>query len=114
LFERLTEEYPENITFLGYSGLVAARSGNRGSALQVSDRLAALEDPYLFGQNTYWRACIAAALGERERAVDLLRQAFAEGEWYSRVILHYYWNSQIDFESLQNYPPFQELMRPKG
>jgi len=114
LFERLTEEYPDNITFLGYSGLVAARSGDRGRALQVSDRLAGLEDPYLFGQNTYWRASIAAALGERERAVKLLRQAFGEGEWYSRIILHYYWNSQIDFESLQNYPPFQELMRPKG
>jgi hypothetical protein len=49
------------------------------------------------------------ALGDRERAVDLLREAFSEREYL------YPWDwSRLELDVLRDYPPFQELMRPKG
>src|SRR2546422_3410145 len=41
-----------------------------------------LERPLGRGQATYWRACIAALLGERDTAVDLLARAFDAGYVY--------------------------------
>jgi hypothetical protein len=68
-----------------------------------------LQRPYLWGANTYWRGVIAAALGELEESVILFRQAFSEGQrfWWWMV-------SMVEAEPLRDYPPFQELMRPKG
>jgi hypothetical protein len=61
------------------------------------------------GSNTYWRARIAALLGEREQAVALLRAAYAEGQkWW--LPLHF----EPDFDSLRDHHPFHELLRPKG
>ncbi len=68
-----------------------------------------LDRPYLFGANTYWRARIAALLGERERAVSLLRDGFAQGRSYGA-----YLHAEYDLEPLRGYPPFEELLRPKG
>jgi hypothetical protein len=52
---------------------------------------------------------ITALLGYREAVVTPLHHAFDQGLQYHPDLL-----SQIDFESLRDYPPFQELMRPKG
>ena len=93
---------------IGYHGTVAARRGDRRAALAADSALAALADPYLGGANTLWRARIAAVLGERGRAVALLRKAFADGRavpW-----LH----GDPDFLALRDDPSFRELMRPKG
>jgi tetratricopeptide (TPR) repeat protein len=90
-------------------GLLAARRGDRDQAEQVSAWLRDLDRPYLFGRHTVLRARIAAVLGEHERAVNLLKEAFAQGSSYGAI-----WHLYLDFASLQDYPPFQELMRPKG
>jgi hypothetical protein len=60
--------------------------------------------PYIRGAHTYGRARIAAALGERDRAVDLLREAFAEGQALA-------WGTHGDyvFERLRGYAPFEQL-----
>ena len=52
----------------------------------------------------YERAQIAAALGERERAMELLRRSSP------------LWEAHVDplLEPLWDYPPFQEWLRPKG
>jgi len=61
--------------------------------------------------HTLDRARIAALLGDREEAVTLLRQAIEQGvNWGHGVWVH----RDIDLESLHDYPPFQELLRPKG
>jgi len=58
----------------------------------------------------YWCACISSLLDEKERAVEFLRKGFAEGLRHAAdVDLH----TEMDFESLRSYPPFEELMRPK-
>jgi len=50
----------------------------------------------------------AAHLGEKERAVDLLRESLARGSSYAAL------HTDIDLEPLHGYPPFEELMKPKG
>jgi predicted Zn-dependent protease len=108
LFSALAAEDPERVTFLGPLGTIAARRGDAAEARAVSEKLRHSTQPHLFGSHTYWRACIAALLGERQAAVDLLRESFAQGAEY-RLGLHH----DPDLEQLRDYPPFMDLMRPK-
>lgn len=96
---------------LGIAGHAAARRGDRAGAARADDALAALEERFLFGDNTLWRARIAAVLAEHDRAVRLLRQAIGEGvsgaTWHQ---LHY----ARDLDPLRGRRDFQDLMRPRG
>jgi tetratricopeptide (TPR) repeat protein len=92
----------------GYLGVLAARRGDAAAARGADSALAAMRTPFLLGRHTYWRARIAALLGERERAVALLREALQQGRTY--VVVH----TEADFAALRDIPAFQELVRPKG
>jgi DNA-binding SARP family transcriptional activator/tetratricopeptide (TPR) repeat protein len=109
LFEELASEIPNDVNLLGYLGVLAARRGVRDEALRISDALTGLAPPMDFGRDLYWQACIAAQLDERERAMILLREAYARGRRFS-VTLH----RDMDLEPLHDYPPFQQLISPKG
>lgn len=56
---------------------------------------------------TETRAWIAAALGDRNEALQILREAIAGGYWD-------YLTLQLDFTMLQDDPEFEELIRPRG
>ena len=77
--------------------------------MKISEELGKIDRRFLFGRHTYWRACIATLLGEKDRAVALLKEAFGQGRSYG-VDLH----RDIDLEPLWDYPPFKEILRPKG
>jgi len=109
IFESLAAEHPEDIDYQGYLGTLAARRGDREKAMRISEELGKIERPYLFGNHLYQQARIVALLGEKERAVALLKEAFSQGRYYG-VYLH----RDIDLEPLWDYPPFIELLRPKG
>jgi tetratricopeptide (TPR) repeat protein len=115
IFDELVQSPPDGSPFIlqlrirGVRGFVAAT--RRDSAVAESDLewLANLDRPYLRGENTFWRGVILGAMGDLDAAVDVLRQAFAEGMTFE---IAYQWNFML--ASLRDYPPFQELMRPKG
>jgi tetratricopeptide (TPR) repeat protein len=109
LLRQLAEQFPGSWIAHGWIGVLAARRGDAEEARAMDAWLAELDRPYVFGQATHMRARIAALLGERDRAVALLEQAFREGygEW---PILHI----EPDFATLRTYPPFRELVRPRG
>ncbi len=109
IFKDLAAKKPGNIEYKGYLGALAARKGNLNEARNISDELKKMSRPYLFGEHTYWCARIASLLGEKQRAVELLRESFAQGNVYGT-----YLHCVIDFEPIRDYPPFKELMRPKG
>ena len=109
LFEELANEFPGNVNYQGYLGVLAARRGDRNKAQQISERLEGLADPYDFGRDTYWQACIASLLGEQDRAMVLLRDAYAQGREFT-LGLHL----DMDLEPLHGYPPFEDFLRPKG
>jgi tetratricopeptide (TPR) repeat protein len=98
----------DDVNRRGYVGVLAARRGDRAAALAADSALSALRRPYLAGRHTYWRARIAALLGDRERAVTLLQDALREGQIYS--VLH----GQADLASLHGFPAFEELVRRAG
>jgi hypothetical protein len=61
------------------------------------------------GGNARLVGCLGS---DGENAVALWRQAFAEG-YYGAYPTPFSWH-WIAIEPLRDYPPFQELMRPKG
>jgi len=67
-----------------------------------------VERPYLQGRHTLLRAGIAAHLGEKDRAVELLRTSLAQGIWYD-IDLH----NDLGLQPLHGYPPYEALVRPK-
>lgn len=109
IYRELAGESPERISFQGKVGALLARLGRIGEAQAVESRLAQLDRPYLRGEPTFWRACIAANLGERDRAVELLRQAATQGRYKD-----YFGATHRDLflEPLKGYPPFEDLLRP--
>jgi tetratricopeptide (TPR) repeat protein len=111
--EALARQHPENSVYLGALGLMAARRGDRALASTISERLrsAGLSSPTAQPGTTLLRAQIAAVLGEREEAMTLLQQWIDHGaSWDYQRFLHL----EFDFQSLHDYPPFQELVRLKG
>jgi tetratricopeptide (TPR) repeat protein len=103
LFLQLAAEDPENLDYRGYLGAIAARKGDADEAMAVAEALPA-GIPAI-----RWRARIAALLGDEERAMTMLREALAQG---ARFNLSFH--NDMDLESLCDYPPYQELLRPKG
>ena len=63
---------------------------------------------YLYGRHTMWRARIRAVIGDRDTAVALVQEAFAQG--YARGgVMHLY----PSLTSLRSDPAYQELLKPK-
>ncbi len=108
LVEGLLKEDPENVNYLRMCGALAARMGDREEALRISKKLEEIKRPYLWGSTSYHRACIASLLGEKEAAVRLLQEAVSQGREYR------YLYEDMDLAPLRDYPPFKELIRPKG
>jgi len=108
LAEDLLKENPENVNYLRMCGALAAKRGDREEALRISKQLEDIKRPYLWGYHTYHRACIASLLGEKETAVRLLQEAISQGSEYR------YLYEDMDLDPLRDYPPFKELIRPKG
>lgn len=91
---------------------MAAIRGDREVAFGISKQLEEIKKPYLWGRHMYWRAIIAAWLGEKETAVRLLQEAIGQGLQESTDNADL--NKDMDLEPLRDYPPFQELIKPKG
>ena len=117
VFRALSAEHPGNISYQGRLGTLAARRGDRARALQIAETLRRNETPYLYGNHTFRSARIIALLGEKERAVALLRDAVAQGSGTAEESDSYgygfIYSHSMDLESLRGYPPFEELIKPK-
>ena len=106
---RFAKEFPESGDVTGYRGVLAARSGDRAASDEASASLTHVHGRDRLRVATYRRACIAAQLGEKDRAVGLLREAFTQGEPLI-VTCHADWR----LDPLRGYAPFEELVKPKG
>jgi tetratricopeptide (TPR) repeat protein/predicted Ser/Thr protein kinase len=110
VIEQLVSEAPDNVDYQGWLGIIAAKQADQKLASEISGWLQNLKRPYLYGTPTYYRACIAAILGEKDQAVTLLRSSFIQGDQQFLIFIH----RAFALESLWDYPPFIELMKPKG
>jgi hypothetical protein len=91
----------------GYLALANVVRGDRAQARAIADSLGAMRRPWLHGVHTFWRGAIMGALGDRPLAVQLLRQASAEGQWMDS------WHYTSALDSLHGYGPFEALIRPE-
>jgi tetratricopeptide (TPR) repeat protein len=83
----LGPETPVPVSRFGMLGTTNARVRNQAAAQRIGSLLAAIDRSYTFGEPELWRARIAALLGRRDDAAELLADAFRNGLPYS-VSLH--------------------------
>jgi hypothetical protein len=108
VFRSLAAGSPNDVNYMGFLGVLAARMGQPDTAAAISDSLTGHARPGDFGRDLYWQACIAAQLGERGRAMELLREAFARGRAFT-VLLH----RDMDLEPLREFPPYLQFVRSR-
>jgi tetratricopeptide (TPR) repeat protein len=99
--------YPRRIHQLG---ILYAVTGRPDEARAIIDNLLALENPYDNGILRYFVAKIELALGNKEKSVEYLQQSLQRGMDYGEELFEY----DSDFKDLIDYPPFIELVKPKG
>ena len=109
LADATVKRYPDDHFARGYRAILAARAGDRDVAVAADRELTAADDVRGRGNYSWLRAGIAAQLGERDQAIELLRVALAHG-LNAKGYLHVY----AFLEPLHGYPPFEELITPKG
>jgi serine/threonine protein kinase/tetratricopeptide (TPR) repeat protein len=107
IYQKLLKENPDNLTYLGRSGVIAARMNDIVEVRRIDEILRKTNRPYINGIHILWRARIASLLGKKELAVLLLREALSRGQYFYRL------HADMDLEPLREYPPFQELVKPK-
>jgi tetratricopeptide (TPR) repeat protein len=115
IYDALARETPADsalaIVWAGDRGVVAALRGEREEALRVSDELGRLDRPFLLGRHTFHRSRIAAQLGLKDQAADLMRAAIAQG-CYVSTDLHWL-HLEPSFDAVRGFAPFEELVRPR-
>ena len=122
---RVAAKNPNDPEALELLASLAARSRDLIGAERYADQLSRVHLPdWIF---TSWsssraevaaqygqvaRAHIAAIIGEREEAVRLLQRV--TDNFQIMDMPSYFLREDPDFDSLRDYPPFEELVRPKG
>ena len=117
VFRQLAAHPKYGVRANGVFGVLAARRENVADARAADAWLSQVNPRHRRGEVSVWRARIAAALGDRVRAVELLQQAFAEGQTQDYFGMYgpgmSWFRLDPHFDSLSDFPPFVALMRPK-
>lgn len=90
----------------GYLGVLSARRGDGPAAGRAAEALSRGRFPYSYGAPEFWRARIAALLGEKPQAVALLRESIAHGLVFDDRL-----HLESDFSGLAEFEPYRELIR---
>lgn len=107
VFEEVRSEGGYADVVRGDLALLAALRGDTLAARAAGRAYAVGTNPHDLGWNTQWRARIAAALGERDRAVALLKDAYSQG--WSHILEDH---RSPHWQPLRGFPPFERLMAP--
>jgi len=117
VFAALAAEHRDDIFYQGRLGTLAARLGNSAEAERFANELRRTVKPWLDGKHTFRSARIIALLGDKDRAVELLREAITQCSGISEVPDAYgygfIYSHCMDLEPLRGYPPFEQLIKPK-
>jgi tetratricopeptide (TPR) repeat protein len=91
-------------------GILYALTGRPDKAKEVIDDLLAHENPYNGTFTRYFIAKIELALGNKDKSLDYLQQSLKKGMEFGEELFEY----DSDLKDLLDYPPFIELVKPKG
>jgi tetratricopeptide (TPR) repeat protein/TolB-like protein len=118
IYEALLAEHPAPVDgrtrrpyldLHGRLGTIAAWEGDTARVRAADAWLASLEWPHLRGAPSVWRARIAAALGEHDRAAGLLERALYQESVGFGLWLH----SDPDFAEMRAHPRFRAIVAPR-
>ena len=114
VYAALRSDYPGQPGYLAHLGQLAAHTGDVSQARLVSEQLSRVGTTGPSGRESlawilFERGRIAALLGEPARAVELLRDAIANGFPVGLNI-----HQDPDLEVLHTYPAFVALTRPSS
>jgi tetratricopeptide (TPR) repeat protein len=91
-------------------GILYAVTGRPDKAKEVIDDMLAHENPFNGSVTRYYIAKIELALGNKDKSIDYLQQSLKKGMEFGEELFEY----DSDLKDLLDYPPFIELVRPKG
>jgi tetratricopeptide (TPR) repeat protein len=107
----LAQGEPDNLPYQSsYATMLVTCGGSRAEALKIAEALAKVDRPFLNGEHHYQRARVLALLGDREGSMRALNAAFAQGRSWNGTEMHL----DTAWDPLRDYPPFIELMKPRG
>jgi tetratricopeptide (TPR) repeat protein len=114
--KKLEERAPGIPSVVGLMAMVLQAAGRNEEAAAYVKRLEQMDARFARGQPEFWRARLAARAGDKARAVELLQQAVARGLWFGNYnsLLTESGRNEPEFAILRGYPPYEELLRPKG
>lgn len=107
-FRELSPGSSSNYDHIGFYGVTLAKLGDREGAEAMIKLAGDIEGSNLRGRHLLAQAKITAALGDRDEAVRLFQDAFANGGAYGTWI-----HVEPALDDLWGYPPFESLMRPR-
>lgn len=91
----------------GEMGVIHARLGDHAESEDMIRMLDRMRGPFDYGNATYMQARIAAHLGDRGRALTLLRQSLEEGQKFLTSLTY---DQDPDLQILRTDPAFQSLL----
>ena len=91
-------------------GILYAVTGRPDKAKEVIADMLAYENPYNGSFTRYYIAKIELALGNKDKSIDYLQQSLKKGMEFGEELFEY----DSDLKDLLDYPPFIELVKPKG
>jgi len=112
-FERSARQFKFRVedepAILSSLGRIATHAGDTATARAYMERLRSVKPVWKYRGNSFDRALIAAALGEKEMTVSLLQQAFAEGLEYEPRL-----HRESEFRAMEAYAPLRDLLWPRS
>jgi tetratricopeptide (TPR) repeat protein len=108
IYKKLIDESPDNVRFLGQTGLILARQGNKESALNCIHELETKKQEFDYGLVTYLQGRIYLHLGQKEEAYLKLEKALSQGFKFQSPHFQY----DPDLISIRDEPRFQKLIHP--
>lgn len=107
----LNDHHPQLQAHLdeGMLAVIAARQGDDASLDRWCVVLEGLDAPFLYGAHWFWLAAVAAVRDDVDRAVRMLRRAFADG-----LPLEMFVHTDPHLARLRGGERFDALLRPRG
>jgi tetratricopeptide (TPR) repeat protein len=106
LYEALARDFPNNSAYQAWVGVLAGLSGDRARANDVARRIETGEIQFNQANSALWRGLIANALGDRDRAVALLKESGVRARWMHR--------DPTLMARIQSNPEWVAYLKPEG